>query len=45
MTDAAYVLSGWALTGAVLAGYLARIWVRTRRARKLLGSGEGHPWR
>lgn len=45
MTDAAYVLSGWALTGTVLAGYLVHVWVRTRRAKRLLGPGEGRPWR
>jgi hypothetical protein len=37
MTDAGYVLSGWVITGAALGGYLARVWVRARRARKILG--------
>ena len=44
MTDAGYVLGGWALTGAALAGYVARLWARTRRARKLLPPGEQPPW-
>ncbi len=43
MTDAGYVIAGWAITSAALGGYLARILIRTRRARKLLGEGEG--WR
>jgi len=44
MTDAGYVLSGWLVTGAALGGYLARVWVRTRRAKKILGDG-GDSWR
>ena len=34
MTDAGYVIGGWSLTAAVLAGYTARLWARTRRARQ-----------
>jgi hypothetical protein len=45
MTDAGYVLSGWVVTGAALGGYLARLWVRGRRARKLLAAQEGDGWR
>jgi hypothetical protein len=44
VTDAGYVLSGWVVTGAALGGYLARLWVRSRRARKLLAE-EGDGWR
>ena len=44
MTDAGYVLGGWALTGVVLAGYVGRLWARTRRARKLLPPDERAPW-
>lgn len=36
MTDASYVLTGWVLTGVVLAGYCARIVQRTRRAERSL---------
>ena len=42
MTDAGYVVSGWVITGAAVGGYLARLWVRTRRAKKLFGATE---WR
>ena len=45
MTDAGYVISGWVVTGAALGGYLARLWVRARRATRLLGAGEGDGWR
>ncbi|MGH9041450.1 MAG: hypothetical protein ACRDZ3_14590 [Acidimicrobiia bacterium] len=45
MTDAGYVIAGWAVTGAALGGYLARVLVRSRRARKLLGPEEGDEWR
>ena len=36
MTDAGYVISGWAITGVAIAGYVARLWSRSRRARRLL---------
>ena len=45
MTDAGYVIAGWAITGAALGGYLARVWVRSRRARDVLGSEEADRWR
>jgi len=32
VSDAGFVITGWVLTGAVLAGYWARLWLRTRRA-------------
>jgi hypothetical protein len=38
VTDAAYVISGWVITSAALGGYLTRVLIRTRRARKLLGA-------
>lgn len=43
MTDAAYVLGGWAVTAAVLGGYATRVLLRSRRLRRLAppGSGEG----
>jgi hypothetical protein len=41
MTDAGYVLSGWVVTGAALGGYLARLWVRARRAKSHEHSAEG----
>ena len=44
MTDAGYVLGGWALTAVVFAGYLARLLSRTRRARNLLPPEERSPW-
>ncbi len=40
MTDAGFVLTGWVLTGAVLAAYWASIARRTRRARRSLPPGE-----
>ena len=36
MTDAGYVIGGWTLTGVVIAGYVGRVWSRTRRGRPLL---------
>ncbi|MGH8999211.1 MAG: hypothetical protein ACRDY7_07445 [Acidimicrobiia bacterium] len=36
MTDAAYVIGGWVITGAALSGYAARLWLRTRRLRSLV---------
>ena len=44
MTDAGYVVGGWVLTGAVLAGYVVRLWARTRRARHLLPPEDRSPW-
>jgi hypothetical protein len=44
MTDAGYVLGGWVLTGVALAGYVGRLWTRSRRARKLLPPEERGPW-
>jgi hypothetical protein len=32
---AEYVIAGWAITGAVLAGYWVRLVQRTRRAERL----------
>jgi hypothetical protein len=40
MTDAGYVVTGWALTAAVLAAYWASIVRRTRRARRSLPPGQ-----
>jgi hypothetical protein len=40
MTDAGYVVTGWALTAVVLAVYWASITRRTRRARRSLPKGE-----
>lgn len=40
MTDAGFVITGWALTGAALAGYLVRLWVRARRIQHLLPEEE-----
>jgi hypothetical protein len=37
MSDAGYVIGGWALTAAALVGYYARLVVRTRYASR---SGE-----
>lgn len=45
MTDAGYVISGWVITGAGMGAYLARLWLRTRRARKLLGAEGEARWR
>jgi hypothetical protein len=51
VTDAAYVIGGWSLTGVAIAGYVGRLWARSRRARRLLppdedGGREGSaPWR
>jgi hypothetical protein len=47
MTDAGYVLGGWALTTIAIAGYTGRLWARSRRARRLLPPEEqGRPgWR
>ena len=40
MTDAGFVVTGWALTAAVLAAYWASIVRRTRRARRSVPPGE-----
>ena len=40
MTDAGYVIGGWAVTGVAIAGYVGRLWARSRRARRLLPSDE-----
>jgi hypothetical protein len=40
MTDAGYVIGGWSLTGLVIAGYVGRLWARTRRARRFLPPDE-----
>ena len=40
MTDAGYVLGGWALTAVAIAGYTGRLWARSRRARRLLPRDE-----
>jgi hypothetical protein len=40
MTDAGYVIGGWAITGVAIAGYVGRLWSRSRRARRLLPSGD-----
>ena len=37
MTDVGYVAAGWIITAVVLAGYFARLVVRSRRASR---SGE-----
>jgi hypothetical protein len=43
MTDAGYVVTGWALTAAVLAAYWVSIARRTRRARRSLPPGQSPP--
>jgi hypothetical protein len=40
VTDAGYVIGGWAITGVAIAGDVGRLWSRTRRARRLLPPGE-----
>jgi hypothetical protein len=46
VTDAGYVISGWAITGIVIAGYVGRLWSRSRRARRLLPAEEqDRAWR
>ena len=44
MTDAGYVLGGWAVTAVVLGGYTARVIIRTRKLRRMApppgGDGE-----
>lgn len=39
MTDAGFVVTGWALTAVVLAAYWASVARRTRRARPTLPPG------
>jgi hypothetical protein len=34
VTDVGYVVAGWGITAVVLAGYYARLVVRTRRAAR-----------
>jgi len=36
VTDAGYVIGGWTLTGVAIAGYVGRLWARSRRVRRLL---------
>jgi len=38
MTDAGYVVAGWALTGGVMLGYWVRVVRRTRRADASVGT-------
>ena len=45
MTDAGYVFLGWAVTGAAIAAYAARLFVRARNAARSLPEGETPPWR
>ncbi len=40
MTDAGYVIAGWALTGAVVLGYSVRLVRRTRRAEAVADSSD-----
>jgi hypothetical protein len=35
----AYVIAGWTITGAVIAGYAARLALRIRRAERTLPPG------
>lgn len=45
MTDAAYVLGGWAITVVALGGYAARVAIRSRRLRRLAPPEErGREW-
>lgn len=44
MTDAAYVVTGWALTGLALVGYTIRIVLRSHRADEALPDEEHRPW-
>lgn len=47
MTDAGYVIGGWTVTALAIGGYVGRLWLRTRRARRLLPPDEQGPpgWR
>lgn len=45
MENAGYVYTGWALTGAALAGYATYVVVRTRRAARVLREAHEAPWR
>ncbi len=40
MSDAGYVIAGWALTGGVMLGYWVRLVRRTRHAEATAGSSE-----
>lgn len=45
MTDAAYVVGGWAVTAVVLGGYTVRVLLRTRRLRRIVPApGEDGEW-
>ncbi len=35
MTDAGYVIAGWAITAGVLGGYTLRVILRTRHAQQI----------
>jgi hypothetical protein len=44
VSDAGFVITGWVLTGGVLAAYAAHLSYRIRRARRSLpGSGGDNP--
>ena len=40
MTDAGYVIGGWAVTGIAIGAYVGRLWSKSRRARRLLPPDE-----
>ncbi len=40
MSDAGYVIAGWALTGAAVTAYWVRLVRRTRRAEATVGAPE-----
>jgi hypothetical protein len=45
VTDAAYVLGGWAVTAVVLGGYTARVILRSRKLRRMAApTGEDREW-
>jgi len=41
MSDAGYVIAGWALTGGVVLAYWIRLVRRTQRARASVGDHDG----
>lgn len=43
MTDAGYVIAGWALTGGMVLTYWARLARRTRRAEATADATEDQP--
>jgi hypothetical protein len=45
MTDAGFVIAGWAMTGGVLAAYTIHLTVRLRRARRSLPESNAAPSR